>query len=666
MDFFAAETGKQLRNIVETIPDGVIFLDLHGHMTLINAAAERILCIARDDFIGKHYDALGTIAAVDGDASPSPQRAFSVTSFVEAGIPLYGVEHALEREGARIILSVNAAPLFADDGVLIGLATSFVDITERKKAEQTLKESEQKYRRLVDTANDAIFVADIATGKIIDANQRAAELIGRPVEKIIGMHQTQLHPPEDAASYRTAFQEYVSKGQGVARDLFICHADGRKIPVEISASLTEIAGKKILQGIFRDMTESKRLEEERRRSKQLSDALNNINAAMNSTLDFRQIMEGVVVESTEAVGSETGVIYLRESDEWTIRHVHKLPVETVGLSWSDEEAPLLSLTARTRSPIVSNDVLNDERFDRELMEKHGTRSLLSVPLVHREEVIGVLLFENHTKAVPFAEPEVDFANKLAAAVSLSVENARLYAAQRNVAHILQQALLALPKDIQGVDFGYLYRSATEAAEVGGDFYDLFELDSGQVAITVGDVSGKGLEAASLTSLVKNTIRAYAYHDPSPAWVIAKTSEVVARSVEPANFVTAFFGILDTTSGKLKYCSAGHPEAIIRRPTGIAHLETSSPAIGAFTGLEFKEERAHLDETDILVLYTDGVTEARCDKRGFFGEERLADCVAGLKRPTAKTVPEAIFQEILHCRDCALTDDVVIVALSPCR
>lgn len=241
--------------------------------------------------------------------------------------------------------------------------------------------------------------------------------------------------------------------------------------------------------------------------------------------------------------------------------------------------------------------------------------------------------------------------------------AEAYQAERTVAETIQEALLTVPQKIEGVDFGYLYRPATEAARVGGDFYDLFELEEGKVGIVIGDVSGKGLAAAALTSLVKNTVRAYSYEGDSPSTVMAKTNNVVRRTPTQAMFVTVFFGILDTRSGTITYCSAGHPPGILKRKTErTSFLITGSPVIGAFSGLMYIDDEEVLEKGDILILYTNGVTDVRCD-RELFGEERLVSFIKSLRPVPAKEVTEAIFNEVKICSGGKLVDDIVLLTIS---
>lgn len=440
--------------------------------------------------------------------------------------------------------------------------------------------------------------------------------------------------------------------------LFFIH---RSAPIPFTEAEIDFASK--LSTSISLALSNARLYAERAREKELSDSLNRINAAINSTLDFSKIMKRVVVKASRAMGCEAAKVDLREGDFWVVRNLYGLPKELLGESFSDKEAKYAALAARTRKPIISNDAYNDRRVSPELMKKYNIRSLLVIPLIVRAEVIGVLVFMHRSSPVAFIESQIDFANKLATSISLALENARLYSTERNISDTLQETLLTLPQEVPCIDFGYLYRSATETARVGGDFYDVFELDHSRVGLLIGDVSGKGLEAATLTSLVKNTIKAYAYEDTSPATVVRKTNEVVLKSSAPTMFVTLFLGMLDPVTGRLIYCSAGHPPAFIRRSNNdISFLTTGSPAAGAFPNLDFIDDITTMDENDLLLLYTDGVIEARCSD-GFFGEEKLLNVVKGLERIETKDVPRIVFDSILECTGGMLSDDLAIVAVS---
>ncbi len=138
-------------------------------------------------------------------------------------------------------------------------------ITERKRAEEALRDSEEKYRLLMETANDAIFTADLRTGVIVDANLKAAELLGRSPENLLGLHYSQLFAAEDAERYQDLFRRRALKGGLIDADIHLVDAAGRRIPIEISSSRMKVGGKHLVTGIFRDVSERKRAEEEKAR-----------------------------------------------------------------------------------------------------------------------------------------------------------------------------------------------------------------------------------------------------------------------------------------------------------------------------------------------------------------------------------------------------------------
>lgn len=238
----------------------------------------------------------------------------------------------------------------------------------------------------------------------------------------------------------------------------------------------------------------------------------------------------------------------------------------------------------------------------------------------------------------------------------------------HIADALQEALLSVPAQLDGVEFGHLYRSATRSTRVGGDFYDLFPVDAENVAVVVGDVSGKGLEAATLTSRVKDTIRAFCFDGASPALVLERTNRIIMRSTDVTSWVSIFLGILHVPSGHLTYCSAGHPPAAVRRAGGNGEggrsplLKTTSPIVGAFETAEFMDEEDELGNGDILLLYTDGVIEARRGK-DLFGEERLLALLSDLDGVPAPSVPGRVFASVLEYTSGRLSDDIALVAVA---
>ncbi len=554
------------------------------------------------------------------------------------------------RDEAQLVQDENGRPLFYQ-GVMF-------DITERKQIEKALKESENRYRTLFEGAVDAIFILEAEgdrSGKILAANQAAANMHGLTVDELLRLHINDLDTPETAEGTPKRVERMLG-GEQIRFKGAHRRKDGTIFPVEVHASIVEFGGHKYIQAFDRDITESNK-------AKELSDALNYINEAINSTFDFDEVMRRVITKSTTAIGAEAAAIIMREGSRWVARYTSGFPRSMVGTRFTDNEARALVVTSKTRRPIAVNDTQNDVRVNSREMEKYGVRSLLSIPLIVKSEVVGSLSFYYLSKPITFDDTQIDFATKLATSISLALENVRLYEAERKIADTLQEALLIMPERVEGVTYGYLYRSATETARVGGDFYDIFETERGKVGIVIGDVSGKGIEATTLTSLVKNTIKAHAYEDRTPALVMAKTNTLVEKSSPASVFVTAIFCVLDIETGRLTYCNAGHPPAIIKRKgAGVKLLDRHSPIIGAFPGMHYRSGKAVLKEGDVLVLYTDGLIEARCDG-GFYGEGRLIKLIEGLKPVQARELPQIIFEKALMCTGGKLSDDIALLAVS---
>ncbi len=404
---------------------------------------------------------------------------------------------------------------------------------------------------------------------------------------------------------------------------------------------------------------------ERWEARRLSEARNAINSAVSSTLDFDEIMRQVVRKTQEALGCENCSVLLEEDGEWVLRYSHGQPYAKVGSRFPINPSIVTALDGRRKKSLLINDPLNDKRSNRQLVKKLGIQSYLVVALSSHDEVIGVLACSNYSASRGFNKPQVDFTEKLAALVSLAIENARLYEAQSKIAGNLQEAVLTMPQGLTGIEFGHVYRSAKlDSAQVGGDFYDLFELEDHKVGILIGDVSGKGIEAARSTSMIKNTIKAYSFQGASPARVLSMTNQVLCKTSRAAEFVTVFLGILDSSSGFLSYCCAGHPPPLLlkRKDFHVSLLAAVSPAVGILPELDYCGGEETLEPGDILIAYTDGITEARHGP-DFFGEGRLVSFIEELKPKTASQLPQILINQVSDFADGKLVDDIAILSVS---
>ena len=406
-----------------------------------------------------------------------------------------------------------------------------------------------------------------------------------------------------------------------------------------------------------------RVEEQQARAWHLDQALITIDSAVHSSLAFDEIVRRALSQATEALCAESAAVSLRRAPgKWRVQHVHGLPDEMIGFEMDDEEERHAVLAARTGHVVAVEDAEQDDRVNREHLRRWGILSVLTVPLVSRGETIGVMFFNFTSRRCTFSDEAIDFARRVGATVSLALENARLYGEQRQIADTLQKALLSVPEELPGLAFGHLHRSATENAEVGGDFYDLFPLSGQKVGIILGDVSGKGIEAANMAALAKNTIRAYAHRHDTPAQVLADTNHLLIESSGQQQFVSAFFGLLDLPTGTLTYSSAGHPPAVLQPARGkVRWLNRTGPVLGVLPEAEFTDATAILAEGDLLLLYTDGLTEARRDGR-LYGETRLLACLESHRGALTSEIPGRLLQAALTFTSGALADDLAILAL----
>ena len=397
-------------------------------------------------------------------------------------------------------------------------------------------------------------------------------------------------------------------------------------------------------------------------AQRLDQALAEISATISATLDYEEILHRLVESSAAALDVDTSGLTVKEGDSWVMREFLGMPKSHVTSALSDHQLELSLLASAQHEPLAINDVEQDPRVDSRRMRALGIRSLLAVPIVVQHAVVGVLLYHHRLATTAFKPEQLDFATKLMGIATLALENARLYERERRIADTLQEAVLTPPEAVPGIEFAHLYRPASESANVGGDFYDMFSIDERYIAIVVGDVSGKGIDAARLTSLLRDGIRAYAFEHLGPANVLQHVNDLVRRSSAIESFATGFLGVLDLITGEMRYCSAGHPPAATLTSAGVSFLPgPSSSIIGAFSQAVFNEQVTKLSPGDTLVLYTDGVTEARTG-RELFGEDRLADTLRQLASAPLAEIPDRLVERVKEFGGGMLRDDTVIVCV----
>jgi serine phosphatase RsbU (regulator of sigma subunit) len=324
-------------------------------------------------------------------------------------------------------------------------------------------------------------------------------------------------------------------------------------------------------------------------------------------------------------------------------------------------------------PEITDEMLVAAALDEEhlsMIRSIGMRSALVVPLVVRGRSLGALTLVHAESGERFDRVDLAFAEQLAATAAVALDNARLYEQQYRTAHTLQAALLpaALPV-VPGLRLAARYRPQTEegtGVHVGGDLYDVVPgTSSRRWGFVVADVCGKGAEAAALTALIRHTVRAEMGHGLGPARVLKRLNQAMLRETgsRPGRFATVAHGQLTLTEqgAAVRLTNAGHPPPLVLGQGLAAPVQVRGTLLGVYPDVALTEVAFELRGGEMLVLYTDGVTEAR-SVDGFYGAERLMTMVGSVEHPCAEAVAGALLTDVETFQQGRLRDDIAILVI----
>jgi GAF domain-containing protein len=294
---------------------------------------------------------------------------------------------------------------------------------------------------------------------------------------------------------------------------------------------------------------------------------------------------------------------------------------------------------------------------------NGLASLLAVPLLARGRSIGVLMVFS-VEPDAFSDEDINVLQTFASQAALAIDTARLYSHEHEVAHVLQQSILPeeLP-EYDEIEAGSVYAPAGEDSDIGGDYYDLFRGPDGSIWFAIADVCGKGVQAATKTSMIKYVIRALVTTRLEPAAIISEVNNMIEDAGDPSDIVTVWLGRYDPATRRLQWANGGHPPGLVKRVDGtIERLEVTGALLGALRETIYGQSETTLAPGDRVLLYTDGVTEAR-KERVFFGEERVVGVLEqpGSSAQTARSLLAAVKAYVQG----DLRDDVAVLVIT-CR
>jgi serine phosphatase RsbU (regulator of sigma subunit) len=302
-----------------------------------------------------------------------------------------------------------------------------------------------------------------------------------------------------------------------------------------------------------------------------------------------------------------------------------------------------------------------------------------VPLVSQGELIGLLNLGPRLSQQEYSADDRKLLNDLATQTAPAVQVAQLVRQQQQqaqererieqelrVARLIQQTLL--PKhvpDLPGYQLAAYYQPARE---VGGDFYDFLDLESGHLGLVVGDVTDKGVPAAIVMATTRTMLRASAQRLDSPGEVLKRVNDVIVRDIPPNMFITCLYAILDPESGLLRYANAGHDLPYRRRRTsngggGAEELRATGMPLGLLPGMSYEEKEIILERGDSVLFYSDGLVEAHDPQRDMFGFPRLQGLV-GAHRSDGPAMVNFLLSELTRFtgEEWEQEDDITLVTL----
>ncbi|MBE2319805.1 PAS domain S-box protein [Solirubrobacter sp. CPCC 204708] len=650
-----------LRLLVDSQPDYAIFLlDDSGHVVTWNGGARRLKGYEADEIVGRHFSVFYPAEAVAEGVPEQILESARLTGRYEAE------GWRVRKDGTTFWADVVITALRDEEGALVGFGKVTRDLTSRQLATEQLRSTAtelrianaelEQFRLLVTTVRDyAIFVLD-ASGVIQTWNAGAERIKGYTADEAIGRHFELFYTEAARARRHPAYELEVAAREGrFEEEGWRLRKDGTLFWANVViTALRDARG--VLLGfakVTRDLTErreaqqrledsERRAREEAERQRRRSAALVQVSRAIVARLELDEILQTATDAATDLTGAEFGV-FERDFTETRIVRSDDIGAARPGLP----------------EPV---------------------RSYLAVPIRTSDGTIaGGMVFGHRDAAVFDAEAEAAAAS-IASTAAVAIANAELLQSARREAaareaalHQRDQVALALqrsllPPDlpaIPGLELGAHYHAGTEL--VGGDFYDVFALGDDTWGLVLGDVCGSGPEAASQTALTRHTVRTAAMFDTEPVTVLMTLNHALLRS-NTTRFTTATFLRLSASADRSEVTvsigSGGHPPALIWRADGSFH---ESPARGPLLGVTgfpvnaFEVAHHTLAAGDTLVLYTDGLTEARA-AGVLFGLEGVQTTLTRHRGASPSGVANALVDAALAHAAAPLRDDVAIVVI----
>jgi serine phosphatase RsbU (regulator of sigma subunit)/PAS domain-containing protein len=669
-----------LGHVLGQLPEGVAVLDASGRLLYANAEAVRIWGFDDPGEVPPSFqDFAPGFVLRDADGAAVPVEHWPASRAL-AGERLDGLEFKLvRRDGSVRWVRCAGGPVELEEGEP-GAWISFRDVGREEAILRELREERDLVTALVDLSPLAVAVAR-APDLVLELVNDVAKAL-RPELVMVGRPLAEVFPEAGPAGLLDLLSQVAQTGETVSvedasldwwepdrpRSFSMTFSrlpqpSGRPTRVLIIAreTTTEVMARARAEAIATER--SRDLSRARVTSARLR-SLVDLAAAIASVEDLDTLLYLVTGEAARLLGSDMASLFLLdERGDVLIGRAHVGMDDQVvpGMRITLAEWPEMAELVRTGRPAVHVRADQVRGPEQPYIERFGIRSYVAVRLGSPGRPLGVL-FVNHSHRHRFSRPELAFVETLTSYLSVTIERARLVSVLREAVTSLQAAVLpASFPTVPGLDAAALYRSASEVAQVGGDFYDLFTLEDGRVAAVIGDVCGKGVAAARHTVRLRYELRTLLEDGRPPGRALTAFNRRVQEEFVSDEYATLLLLVLDPAAGAVSWSSAGHPPPLLTGATPRTLAFGGSLPVGLFADATYQTARFTLSPGRCLVLYTDGVIEARNLDRQEFGTEGLEAAAPGVAA-SAAAVAEVVLKQVLSHSGGHLDDDAAVLVL----
>ena len=669
-----------LRHVVGEMPGGVVIADASGRLRYANAAAIRLWGYADPAQVPELLE--GPAAALDVrdvDGAPIPPERWPLARAL-AGERFEDLDClVLGRDGVTRRVRCAGGPVELEGGRRGGWVNAR-DVGREELILRELRDERDLTAALVDKSPLAIAVARGPDLVVELANDVAKAL--RPGAEMVGRRVAEAFPEAGPAGLLDVLGQVAATGEpfsvtdapidwlGPETRWFSLtfsrlpqpHDRPTRVLIVARETTAEVAARSRAEAIASER--SRDLSRARVTSARLR-SLVDLAAAIGSVEDLDALLHLVTGEAARLLGSDMASLFLLDERGDALlgrAHVGMSDEAVVGMRIALAEWPEVSEVLRTGRPAVHARADQVRGPERPYVERFGIRSYVAVRLGTQSHPLGVL-FVNYTgRRHRFTRPELAFVETLTSYLSVTIERARLVSVLREAVTSLQAAVLpASFPTVPGLDVGALYRSASEVAQVGGDFYDLFALEGGRVAAVIGDVCGKGVAAARHTVRLRYELRILLDEGLPPGRTLTRFNRQVIQEIAEDEYATMLLLVLDPATGAVSWSSAGHPPPVLACPGPRALAFGGSLPLGLFPDARYHTARFTLQPGRCLVLYTDGVVEARNLDGQELGIEGLEAAIPPMSA-SAAAVAEVILKQVLSHTGDHLDDDAAVLVL----